>query len=207
MTTKRIARIRSLEREAEQQEERADACHWLAAELVVEELDAGTSQRQLAGDIGKSVTWVQQAARAWRSHGARPGSARPSWREALTGETAAEHAKATRTSIPKDHEERLEVARKLLKDRTVADTIRAEIYEQRPSSTDRTFDDADRKERVASAANQIRSTFPTRGETIATELLDLADQIRRGGFTDEERTAIRTAADHVVTALLEEAAR
>jgi len=67
--TDRTRRIRELEAEADQTEGRTDELRWNAARLYAEELEAGTSSRDLAEAVGKSHTHVLRMRAIWREHG------------------------------------------------------------------------------------------------------------------------------------------
>lgn len=62
------AAIRWHEEAAEILNERADEHRWEAARLIVSELDGGKTQRQVAGEIGKSNTHVNFMAQVWRGY-------------------------------------------------------------------------------------------------------------------------------------------
>jgi len=202
MSTKRIERIRSLEHQAEREEAKAGELHWTAASLVVEELEAGTSQRDLAAEVGKSQAWISQAARAWRRWGADNPGDRPTWNAALQGfESGADRAAAARTSIPRDPEERIEVARKLLEDPKVRRAVR-----DVPDEEDRSG--GDRRDPVPSIEAALgRIVRRSWGEATAERLLDIAEDIEARELSASDRKLIQPAADRIVTALLEESIR
>jgi hypothetical protein len=62
----RIARVT---KEADQLRQQADEHRWEAARLISEELADGTSQRELARQIGKSQAHVRDMARVWEIWG------------------------------------------------------------------------------------------------------------------------------------------
>lgn len=68
------------ELEADRLQREGDAHRWEAARLIVEELDAGKTQRALAAEIGKSATHVNHMAQTWRVCLGK--HERPPWNEA-----------------------------------------------------------------------------------------------------------------------------
>ena len=113
--SKRTEQIVELERQAARHDGKASGLHWQAAELVAAELATGKTAAKLAEQIGKSSSWVTQAAKVWRRWGGNLVADRPPWGDALHGHaTTGGHAAVQRSSVPKDPAERMALVRKIL---------------------------------------------------------------------------------------------
>lgn len=65
MDKARIARIKNYVRTADASEAKASEHNWMAAELIWEEIDSGTSQKDIAKAIGKSEAHISFVKRCW----------------------------------------------------------------------------------------------------------------------------------------------
>jgi hypothetical protein len=89
MTSKNIEEIvfcvssaEQLEAEARKLLREADYFRWRAARLIADEVATGTSQRELARQIGRSQTLVSFMVRVWQRFGDYPGNQRPTFQDA-----------------------------------------------------------------------------------------------------------------------------
>jgi hypothetical protein len=66
MNQGRITKIRKYVRIADEHEVKASEHNWMAAELIWEEIDSGTPQKEIAQAIGKSEAHVSFVKRCWQ---------------------------------------------------------------------------------------------------------------------------------------------
>lgn len=65
MNTERITKIKGYVRIADQSEATSSEHNWMAAELIWEEIDSGTPQKEIARAIGKSEAHISFVKRCW----------------------------------------------------------------------------------------------------------------------------------------------
>jgi len=78
----RIQKIKRLENEADAAEQSANDKRWEAAEAIWQELQASTTQRKLASEIGKSQAHVAKCNRIWADHRSDSPENRPKFADA-----------------------------------------------------------------------------------------------------------------------------
>jgi hypothetical protein len=111
---------------------RTESDQWELAQLTYERVEAGSSRREWARDIGIDRTHADALYKVWAEVGIGAAAAtRPSFSEAYNGarwsRTEPERAKAAVTKLPPA--ERAELVREMLEDQEVADETVSQGYD------------------------------------------------------------------------------
>jgi len=96
----RIQKIMRLENEADAAEQSANDMRWEAAETIWQELQAGTTQRKLASEIGKSQAHVAKCNRIWADHRSDSPENRPKWADAYRKVSSKPEDKPATAPLP-----------------------------------------------------------------------------------------------------------
>lgn len=160
-----IAALKRLTKEIEQGEAALEAAKWERAKRVAELVDAGYTQAAIAADVGVNRTAVSTWVRIWAAYGRTRASARPRYADAdyeIAGRgpgfgNSEPSIVAGATKL--QHGNKVEIARKLLKDPEVAQDVMRD----------------DRTRRLASKAT----------ETVAQELVTEASARDRRSYPQE----------------------
>jgi hypothetical protein len=202
-----VKKYQALDQSASRKESQADDDRWEQCRTAAEAVDAEFSARSFGAAVGKSEREIRRQVSLWRSHGAAPAAARPTYRDAyaeLQGRpTGSERTTQMATegvrNLPPDELEKVvsslppavlarqaarpDVARAIVRNDDTREAVEEAAIDHRAR-----FADSERDERMAAAPRQSAAGMARNlGTDLATSSLrQAAGLIAEAVFEREE---------------------